>query len=115
MKKARPHKLPGATYSFKTGCGTMYVTVNEDEENVFEVFATMGKAGGCASSQIESIGRLISLSLRSGVEPKQIVRQLSGISCHQYIKADENSAMSCADAIAKIIKFHLEQKEVSHG
>jgi ribonucleoside-diphosphate reductase alpha chain len=115
MKKPRPQKLPGATYSIRTGCGIMYVIVNEDQEQIFEVFATMGKAGGCASSQVESIGRLISLALRSNVDPNQIVKQLSGISCHQSLIVDNVKIMSCADAIAKIIKLHLEQKEVQNG
>ena len=116
MKKARPQKLPGTTYSIRTGCGTMYVTINEDQEQIFEIFASMGKAGGCASSQIESIGRLISLALRSGVIPNQIVKQLMSISCHQPVTIDENTrSLSCADAIAKTIKFHLEQKEGNHA
>ena len=115
MKKPRPQKLQGSTYSMKTGCGMLYITINDDQEGMFELFSSLGKSGGCASSQIESISRLISLSLRSGVDPKQIIKQLIGISCHQFIKAEENSVMSCADAIAKIIKLHLEQKEVQNG
>ena len=115
MKKPRPQKLPGTTYSIRTGCGEMYITINEDHEHMFEVFATMGKAGGCASSQIESIGRLISLALRSNVDPNQIVKQLSGISCHQSLTVDNIKIMSCADAIAKIIKIHLNQKKVQNG
>jgi ribonucleoside-diphosphate reductase alpha chain len=115
MKKARPQTLPGSTYSVRTGCGTMYVTINEDENNVFEVFASMGKAGGCASSQIEAIGRLISLALRSGVDVKQIIKQLMSISCHWAITIDDNTkSLSCSDAIAKTIKLHLEQKEVAN-
>ena len=116
MKKPRPQKLPGTTYSIRTGCGEMYITINEDHEHMFEVFATMGKAGGCASSQIEAIGRLISLALRSGVDAKQIIKQLMSISCHWAITIDDNTkSLSCADAIAKTIKLHLEQKEVSNG
>jgi ribonucleoside-diphosphate reductase alpha chain len=112
MKKARPVKLPGTTYQTKTGCGPLYVTINEDNGTVFEIFASMGKAGGCAASQIESIGRLISLGLRSGVLPEQIIKQLSGISCHQSLTINEDTKiMSCADAIAKIIKLHMEAKQ----
>ena len=38
----------------------MYVTINQDVDGkVFEVFTSIGKAGGCAQSQAEAIGRLI--------------------------------------------------------
>jgi len=62
---SRKQKLSGATYRTKTGCGNLYVTINEDCGVAVEVFATMGKTGGCADSQIETIGRLISLGLRN--------------------------------------------------
>lgn len=109
-KKERPFKLAGFTYETKTGCGPMYVTINEDKGELFEVFATMGKAGGCAASQIETIGRLISLSLRSGVKVDQIVKQMHGISCHSASGIGDHKVLSCADAVAKTIILHLEDK-----
>ena len=69
------------TKEIKTSCGKLYVTINRDEKGIFEVFNQMGKAGGCAASQSEAIGRLASLALRSGVQPGMIVKQLKGISC----------------------------------
>jgi len=111
MKKERKKKLLGTTYQIQTGCGKLYVIINEDEGKIFEVFASMGKAGGCATSQVEALGRIISLGLRSGVEPKQIVRQLSSISCHSPVIIGGEKILSCADAIAKTIKFYLDEKE----
>ena len=110
-KRKRPQKLSGFTYQVETGCGSMYVTINEDGGAPFEVFATMGKAGGCAASQIETIGRLISLGLRSGVQIEQIVKQMQGISCHSVSGTGEHRVLSCADAVAKTIFSYLKDKE----
>lgn len=106
---ARKHKLAGTTYKVKTGCGTMYITINEDDNVPFEVFATMGKAGGCAASQIETIGRLISLGLRNKVKIEDVIRQMQGICCHSAITAESQSILSCADAIAKTLKKYMEE------
>ena len=107
--RARQDVIHGSTRKVRTGCGNLYVTVNEDEEgNVFEIFNQIGKAGGCAASQSEAIGRLVSLAFRSGVTPVEIVRQLKGISCHTPVWYREGKILSCADAIAKAIEWHLE-------
>ena len=89
-----------------TGCGPLYVTINEDEEGIFELFTTMGKAGGCASSQCEAIGRMVSLAWRSGVEAGPVIKQLVGISCHQPAGFGVEKVLSCADAVAKAIERH---------
>jgi len=87
------------------------VTVNEDEEgNLFEIFNQIGKAGGCAASQSEAIGRLVSLALRSGIEPGDVIRQLKGISCHTPVWYREGKILSCSDAVAKAIEWHLQEK-----
>lgn len=106
-KKYRPLVLSGKTLQMKTGCGALYITINQDEEGVFELFNTMGKAGGCAASQCEAIGRLVSLAWRSGVNPESIVHQLVGISCHKQIGIGKNKILSCADAIAKAIRLYF--------
>ena len=108
IKRERPKALKGATYQMKTGCGALYITINEDNTGLFELFTTMGKAGGCASSQCEAIGRLVSLAWRSGVSAKQVIKQLVGISCHKPSGFGENKVLSCADAVAKAIEIHLK-------
>ncbi|WP_321531694.1 vitamin B12-dependent ribonucleotide reductase [uncultured Desulfuromonas sp.] len=114
-KRDRPRTLDGATYQMETGCGPLYVTINEDKHGLFEVFTTMGKAGGCAASQCEALGRLVSLAWRSGVQARQSVKQLIGISCHKPSGFGNNRITSCADALAKAIQMHMQQEvEESH-
>ena len=80
--RPRPRQMEGVTSLVRTGHGNMYTTINSDPEgNPFEVFTTVGKAGGCDSAQIEAISRLISLNLRSDIDPEEIIRQLRGITC----------------------------------
>ncbi|MGZ3514835.1 MAG: vitamin B12-dependent ribonucleotide reductase [Thermodesulfobacteriota bacterium] len=110
--KAREDVIHGSTRKIRTGCGNLYVTVNEDEEGkLFEIFNQIGKAGGCAASQSEAIGRLVSLAFRSGIEPEDIVRQLKGISCHTPVWYREGKILSCSDAVARAIEWHLQDKE----
>jgi len=106
-KRGRPKVLKGWTYQMQTGCGPLYVTVNEDDTGLFELFTTMGKAGGCAASQCEAIGRMVSLAWRSGLQARQVIKQLQGISCHSPSGFGENKIMSCADAVAKAIQSHV--------
>ncbi|PLX83683.1 MAG: ribonucleoside-diphosphate reductase, adenosylcobalamin-dependent, partial [Desulfuromonas sp.] len=116
-KRERPRALKGSTYQMETGCGPLYVTINEDKQGAFELFTTMGKAGGCAASQCEAIGRLVSLAWRSGVQARQAVKQLIGITCHKPAGFGDNRVTSCADAVAKAIQIHMtehEQDELSH-
>ncbi len=91
----------------QTGCGPLYVTVNQDTTGLFELFTTMGKAGGCAASQSEAIGRMVSLAWRSGIQARQVIKQLQGISCHSPSGFGENKILSCADAVAKAIQSHM--------
>jgi len=101
----------GMTREIRTGCGDLYVTINEDEQGEpFEVFAQLGKSGGCAASQTEAIGRLASLALRSGIPWFLIVKQLKGISCDRPWGLGKGRILSCADAVAKAIELYQEEK-----
>jgi ribonucleoside-diphosphate reductase alpha chain len=89
----------------KTGCGALYVTINRLGDKFYELFARAGKAGGCAASQCEAIGRLISLAWRKGATAEEVVEQLKGISCQLQDEKDPERADSCADGVAKAIKI----------
>ena len=112
--KPRPEVIKGTTTKVSTGCGNLYIIVNQDEDdNLFEVFTQMGKAGGCAASQLEAVGRLISLSLRGGLDIKVIVEQLKGIRCPSPSWAGGKKIFSCADAIGRVLeKRAMDQKEI---
>jgi ribonucleoside-diphosphate reductase alpha chain len=75
----------------------------------------MGKAGGCASSQAEAIGRLVSLAFRSNIEPEEIMNQLRGISCHNPTWATGGKISSCSDALSKAIERYTSVEEGDNG
>ena len=82
------------------------MTINSDEYGFCEVFAQMGKAGGCAYSQIEATSRLISLALRSGVKLEAVIKQLVGIRCPSPTWRNGEQVVSCSDGIAKVLNQH---------
>ncbi len=105
--RGRSKVTTGVTEKVTTGCGSIYVTVNSDDKGICEVFSHLGKAGGCASAQLEATCRLISLALRSGVDVASIVKQLRGIRCPSIAWEEGKSVLSCADAIASILEKHV--------
>ncbi|MBN1913237.1 MAG: TSCPD domain-containing protein, partial [Candidatus Omnitrophica bacterium] len=106
--RPRPEVITGTTTKVSTGCGNLYVTINIDENGrPFELFTQMGKAGGCAASQLEATGRLVSLAFRSGIEVKSIIEQLRNIRCPSPSWEKGQRIFSCADAIARVIEKRL--------
>jgi ribonucleoside-diphosphate reductase alpha chain len=108
--RIRPQMMGGLTRKAPTGCGNLYVTINDDQKGPFELFAQIGKAGGCAASQTEAIGRLTSLALRAGVDPGSIARQLRGVRCPSPIRQSGELILSCADAIGRALENHLTEQ-----
>jgi len=101
----------GVTERVHTGCGSLYVTVNFDDQGICEVFSTLGKSGGCAAAQLEATCRLISMAFRAGIDVESVVKQLRGIRCPSIAWEEGKSVLSCADAIAGVLEKHVQGGE----
>ncbi len=113
-RRRRPSVTQGITERINTGEGRIYVTINEDEFGICEVFSTIGKAGGNAAAQSEAISRLISLALRSGVDPHEVISELKGISGPSPVWENGELILSTPDAIGKALERHVQRRGV-HG
>jgi ribonucleoside-diphosphate reductase alpha chain len=111
--RQRPKVTKGITERVNTGCGYIYVTVNFDDQGICEVFSSLGKAGGCASAQLEAISRLISLTLRSGIETASITKQLRAIRCPSVAWEQGRLVLSCADAIGSVLEKYGNDQNTS--
>lgn len=109
--RKRPETTTGQTSKYTMGCGTLFVTVNRDDKGICEVFANLGKAGGCPA-QSEATCRAVSAALRSGVTPEILIKQLKGIRCLSAMtrrqKNGQINVMSCPDAIAKALQVFIQ-------
>ncbi|TAL62079.1 MAG: TSCPD domain-containing protein [Bacteroidetes bacterium] len=102
--------LDGVTYKAKTGCGSVYITINENDGKPIEVFATLGKSGGCACAQLQAIGRLLSWGLSSGANIEKAAYTINGILCHEV--DIDSGKLACPSAVANIIQKYIESKKV---
>src|SRR5688500_5945128 len=108
--RPRPAITRGVTERIRTGDGSLFITINEDEAGMCEVFASLGKAGGAAAAQSEAMCRLISLALRSGLDPRAIVDQLKGISGPNPVWDNGELILSAPDAIGRAVERYLERR-----
>ncbi|MDY6776273.1 MAG: LAGLIDADG family homing endonuclease [Halobacteria archaeon] len=104
--RPRPDTIQGTTQKIDTSYGGLYVTINEDDEGMFEVFTQIGKSGGYTASFTEAIARLLSLCLRSGIPAEQVIDQLEGIRSPKVSWDRGEQIHSVPDAIAKAMQRH---------
>ena len=107
----RPKVLPGETHKIITSCGTLYVSVNKHNDKVFEVFAKLGKAGGCPACTTEALTRVISVGLRAGVDLEEYVHTLENIRCISPTFSEGVKINSCPDAIAQVLKTYIKEEK----
>jgi ribonucleoside-diphosphate reductase alpha chain len=111
-KRSRPDKLRSTSIRKDTPLGTMYVHISEDDRGqAFEVFINLGKAGGSAMADVEAMGRLISLALRSGIPLTEIHRQLRGIASDRPIGLGPSKVLSVPDAIGIALEEWWRDKQ----
>jgi ribonucleoside-diphosphate reductase alpha chain len=105
--RPRPEVTKGMTKKYVIGsCGKLYVTVNSDEKGVCEVFTNTGEEGCAALS--EALSRLISVSIRAGIDISSITHQVLGIRCITCIADRNTHVLSCPDAIGKALEFTIK-------
>lgn len=108
--RERPKTVSGTTQKINTGYGSLFVTINEDQEGLFEVFTIVGKSGGFTQSFTDSMGRLISTSLRAGVDPEEIIDQLKGIRSPKSSWDNGEKIHSIPDAVGKAMERYISGK-----
>jgi len=102
--RERPEVVYGFTQKVKTGLGELYLTVNEVDGKPFEVFATIGRSGRSITAKAEAIGRLVSLALRSGIDVRDIVKQIKGIGGEHPVFQKKGLLLSIPDAVGWVLE-----------
>lgn len=111
--RPRPRVIQGKTYKMKTEMGSTFITINEDEKGLFEVFIHLGRSGSVPMSFAEAMGRLISLALRSSVRPEDIIEALRYIRGSRPVVQEDNEVIfSVPDAIAKAMEKYLKGEQL---
>ncbi|MGB9867751.1 MAG: ribonucleotide reductase N-terminal alpha domain-containing protein [Bacillota bacterium] len=107
---ARPKRLQGFTDVKETPLGKLFLTLNLLDGHPIEMFAQIGKAGSDVAAFTEGIARLISLALRSGIDPAEVADQLVGIGGSRSVGYGPNRVRSVPDAIGQFLQECLSNQ-----
>jgi ribonucleoside-diphosphate reductase alpha chain len=105
-RNGRPRTLTGVTKKIRTGHGSMYVTMNDDEFGPRECFVILGKPGGTAAAFSDALGRMITMALTHGADPAEVVHQLRGIQDGHPAGVGPNAVLSVPDGVARVMSEH---------
>jgi ribonucleoside-diphosphate reductase alpha chain len=108
----------GKTVKEKTPWGSLYVTLNFDGSEPFEVFANIGKSGSEMTAMTEALSRIISIGLRSGGKIEDFINTLKGISGKEYwmFESDDRHVVrSIPDALALLLEHLIDAVPDDHG
>jgi len=105
----RPRRVEGVTERIETPVGTLFVTINRAEGNLYEVFLNIGKAGADVTADAEGYGRLLSMIFKAGMPPQSVINQLRGIGGSGSIGFGKKRVRSLPDAIARVLELYLEE------
>ena len=111
-KQPRPKKLTSQTLDIPCPCGRVYITITEKDGQPFEIFARLGKSGGCGAAVVSAMTATASVALRSGTLPEDLAHSLIGISCHRSAAFDgDRKITSCADAVGHALFSYFSSLE----
>ena len=93
------------------GRGARLVIHDIDRESAEQTAQSLAESGYTTMADAEALGRMISLALRSGVDPKEVISQLKGIGGSEPIFTEGGLVQSLPDAIAKVLERHLGESK----
>ena len=105
VPQARVRSLSGSTTAVETGHGQWYFTVNTDPETgqPIEVFITSHNNDPCVRAASVAVSKLVSLSLRSGVDVRVLADGLRGLDCGHTHWSEGVLVKSPWDALASLL------------
>lgn len=107
----RPFDYPGHVLNYKTACGSLFLSISTDEDgNPAEVFIVRGNSGGCAQAFSEALGKMVSVALRSGFDPAEIIKLFTQIRCDGGSWHEGKRITSCPGAIALALQYVLDTR-----
>jgi ribonucleoside-diphosphate reductase alpha chain len=109
-------QFSSTTPVIQTGCGKLYLTlIHKKDGTIKRVQAVLGKAGGCAACQLDTISFLTKIAMKYGCPRDELVKGLKGRQCSEVFRPTDNKkdwVLSCSDGVGKLIEeYYAEEGE----